>query len=141
MARWDSCNILHTGADKNRVWQFNKTLKLTREQTSAAGEPVPAGLVGKSWSAIWQKKLNVAWLPPEHVFIRAAQFPPASPDETRTMVELQLEKLSPIPVTQAVWSLHILPGAKPDGLQTVILIIAERTAVEEFLGKLESRGF
>ena len=56
------------------------------------------------------------------------------------MVELQLEKLSPIPVTQAVWSMHILP-AKVGGLQTVILIVAERSAVEKFLGKLESRGF
>ena len=109
MARWDSCNILQAGADAQRVWQFNKTFKLNREQTVRPPEPLPAGLVGKSWGALFQKKLNVAWLPPEHVFIRAAQFPPASPEETRTMVELQLEKLSPIPVTQAVWSLHLLP--------------------------------
>ena len=141
MARWDSCNILQAGADKNRVWQFNKTLKLSREQAVSAGEILPAGIVAKSWSALWQKKLNVAWLPPEHIFIRAAQFPPASPEETRTMVELQLEKLSPIPVTQAVWSLHILPAAKTGGLQTVVLIIAERSVVEQFLGKLEGQGF
>ena len=141
MARWDSCNILQAGADAQRVWQFNKNFKLNREQTTRTPEPLPAGLVGKSWSALWQKKLNVAWLPPEHVFIRAAQFPPASPDETRTMVELQLEKLSPIPVTQAVWSLHILPTAKPGGVQTVVLIIAERSVVEQFLGKLEGQGF
>ena len=141
MARWDSCNILQAGADAQRVWQFNKNFKLNREQTTHVPEPLPAGLVGKSWSALWQKKLNVAWLPPEHVFIRAAQFPPASPEETRTMVELQLEKLSPIPVTQAVWSLHLLPTAKPGGVQTVILIIAERGVVEQFLGKLEGQGF
>jgi len=141
MARWDSCNILQAGADAQHVWQFNKNFKLNREQTTRGAEPLPAGLVGKSWSALWQKKLNVAWLPPEHVFIRAAQFPPATPAETRTMVELQLEKLSPIPVTQAVWSMHILPAAQAGGLQTVILIIAERSVVEKFLGQLEGQGF
>jgi hypothetical protein len=56
------------------------------------------------------------------------------------MVELQLEKLSPIPVTQAVWSMHILPQSA-GGLQTVVVIIAERSVVEEFLGKLEGQGF
>ncbi|MFO1488994.1 MAG: hypothetical protein U1F65_11005, partial [Verrucomicrobiota bacterium] len=76
MARWDSCNILQAGADAQRVWQFNKSLKLNREQTTPVGENLPESLVGKSWSALWQKKLNVAWLPPERVFIRAAQFPP-----------------------------------------------------------------
>ena len=141
MARWDSCNILQAGLDANRVWQFNKNFKLNREQTARAGETLPAPLVGKSWGALFQKKMNVAWLPPEHVFIRAAQFPPATPDETRTMVDLQLEKLSPIPVTQAVWSMHLVPTTKPGGLQTVILIVAERNAVEKFLGQLEGQGF
>lgn len=139
MARWDSCNILQTGAGVNRVWQFNKSFALSREQTLKSGEPLPAFTV-KSWSMLWQKKLNVAWLPPENVFIRAAQFPPSSPEETRTMVELQLEKLSPIPVTQAVWTMHLLP-APAGGLQTVIVIFVERSAVEEFLGRLEGQGF
>jgi hypothetical protein len=140
MARWDSCNILQAGPDASRVWQFNKNFSLNREQASRAGESLPPNLVGKSWSTLWQKKLNVAWLPPEHVFIRAAQFPPSTPAETRTMVELQLEKLSPIPVTQAVWSMHILPQSA-GGLQTVVVIIAERSVVEQFLGKLEGQGF
>lgn len=141
MARWDSCNLLQAGLNGSRVWQFNKNGSLNREHAGKAGEPLPAGLITKSWGALVQKKMNVAWLPPEHVFIRAAQFPPASPAETRTMVELQLEKLSPIPVTQAVWSMHLLPSAKPDGLQTVILIVAERSAVEKYLGQLEGQGF
>ncbi len=141
MPRWDSCNLIQAGLNGSRVWQFNKNLSLNREHTAKAGETLPPGLSVKSWGALFQKKMNVAWLPPEHVFIRAAQFPPATPAETRTMVELQLEKLSPIPVTQAVWSLYLLPSAKPDGLQTVILIVAERNAVEKFLGQLEGQGF
>jgi hypothetical protein len=56
------------------------------------------------------------------------------------MVELQLEKLSPIPVTQAVWSLHVLPHSVGD-LQTVVVVIASRSVVEEYLGRLEGQGF
>ena len=76
------------------------------------------------------------------------------------MVELQLEKLSPMPVAQIVWTIHILSrrgnpprhseaGAeaaaagetKAEDLQTVVVVIAERSVVEEFLGKLEGRGY
>jgi hypothetical protein len=62
------------------------------------------------------------------------------------MVELQLEKLSPIPVTQALWTMHVLPRMAPEGkegenLQTIIVIVVARDAVEEFLGKLEGQGY
>ena len=56
------------------------------------------------------------------------------------MVELQLEKLSPIPVTQVVWSVHPLPPSRTATLQTVIVMIVERKVVEEFLGQLEGQG-
>jgi hypothetical protein len=55
-------------------------------------------------------------------------------------VELQLEKLSPLPVNQIVWSLELLPR-QTENLQTVVVIIAARSLVEEFLGKLESSGY
>ena len=41
------------------------------------------------------------------------------------MVELQLEKLSPMPVTQIVWSIQVLPHAEGN-LQTVIVMIVAR---------------
>src|SRR5262245_17348256 len=160
MARWHSCNVLYVGASARRIWQFDagsNEFRLNREQVSRAGEPLPSKLITKGWGSLWQRKLNVAWLPPEHVFIRVAQFPESGPDEMRSMVELQLEKLSPIPVTQAVWSMHVLPayevarqaspepGAAPGPqtarLQTVIVVIAPRNVVEEFLGRLEGQGF
>jgi hypothetical protein len=142
MARWQSCNVLDAGAETRRVWQFNAgdSFSLTREQATRAGEQISPKLVAKSWNSLWQKRLNVAWLPPEHVFIRVAQFPQSTPDETRAMVELQLEKLSPLPVTQAVWSMHIMPQTA-DNMQTVIVVVAARSIVEEFLGKLESEGY
>jgi hypothetical protein len=51
-----------------------------------------------------------------------------------------LEKLSPMPVTQIVWTIHPLPHAE-GSLQTVIVLIVSRNAVEEFLGQLESQGY
>jgi hypothetical protein len=135
-----SCNVLHVGPVDTRVWQFNAGFGLNKEQTSSGDQALPSGLVGKDWTTLWQRKLNVAWLPPEQVFLRVAQFPRSDFAETVAMVELQLEKLSPMPVAQVVWSLQILPHAEGE-MQTVVVMLAARNVVEEFLGKLEGQGF
>ena len=143
MARWQFCNILHVGADAHRLWQFDAKgggFALNREHAGAPGEPLPFNLVAKSWRSLWQPRLNVAWLPPENVFLRVIELPKSNFEETLAMVELQLEKLSPLPVAQIVWMIHVLPQTAAD-LQTVIVVIAARHAVEEFLGKLEGQGY
>jgi hypothetical protein len=140
--RWNICNVLALGVEARRLWQFDakgQDFKLGREQTVRGGESLP-DVVKKSWSSLWQPKLNVACLPPDRVFLRVAQFPQASFAETLAMVDLQMEKLSPMPVGQVVWTIHLL--AHPSGpQQTVILTIAAREAVEQFLGKLEGQGY
>jgi hypothetical protein len=146
MARWHSCNILQIAPDANRLWQFDARgggFALNREHH---GPSLPSRTVAKSWSSLWQPKLNVAWLPPESAFLRVIELPKSNFDETLAMVELQLEKLSPMPVTQIVWTMHVLPQpaggvATAANLQTIIVVIAARNAVEEFLGKLEGQGF
>ena len=142
MARWNSCNILQTAPDANRLWQFDaKSGALNREISSPTGQPLPAKYVAKSWTSLWQPKLNVAWLPPENIFLRVVELPKSSFGETLAMVELQLEKLSPVPVAQIVWTLQILPQSPAENLQTIIVVIVERSVVEEFLGKLETQGY
>ena len=157
MARWQFFNILHVGDGACRLWQFDARgggFALNREYHAAPGESLPFNVVAKSWRSLWQPKLNVAWLPTESVFFRVIELPKSNFEETLAMAELQLEKLSPMPVTQIVWTIHILPrrskaetGAKEDApaaaddLQTVVVVIAARHAVEEFLGKLEGRGY
>jgi hypothetical protein len=152
MARLNSCNLLHVAPDAKRLWTFDAKgggFVLAREQRVAHAENLPAKGVAKSWSSLWSPKLNVAWLPPENVFLRVVELPAANAEETFSMVELQLEKLSPIPVTQIVWTLHILGThqsvAKADGttesLQTVVVVIAPRAAVEDFLCRLEKENF
>lgn len=142
MSRWHSCNILQTAPDANRLWQFDaKSGALNRESSSVTGQPVPARQVDKSWQSLWQPKLNIAWLPPENIFLRVIELPKSSVGETLSMVELQLEKLSPLPVAQIVWTLQVLTQAPAENLQTVIVVIIERRTVEEFLGKLEAQGY
>lgn len=143
MARWQFCNILHAGTDGCHLWQFDAKgdgYTLNREHTGVVGELLPFNLVAKSWRSLWQSKLNAAWLPPENVFLRVIELPKSNFEETLAMVELQLEKLSPLPVAQVVWMFHVLPQTTGE-LQTVIVVIAARHAVEEFLGKLESQGY
>jgi hypothetical protein len=165
MARWQSCNILQLAPDASRLWHFDARgggFAAGREHRSAIDETLPSRLIGKSWSSLWQPRLNVAWLPPENVFLRVIELPRSSFDETLAMVELQLEKLSPMPVAQIVWTIHVLPHhgnpprqsetatgtktaaaaaeTKAEDLQTVVVVIIERSVVEEFLGKLEGRG-
>jgi hypothetical protein len=138
-----SCNVLQTSSASPHLWQFDArggAFKLCDEVAVRDGEVLASSVVGKSWSSLLQTRLNVAWLPPENVFLRVAQFPQSNFEETRAMVELQLEKLSPIPVTQALWTIHLLPHSAGN-MQTVIVIIVERSVVEEFLGQLEKRGF
>ncbi len=146
MARLHTCTVLHTTPERRQLWQFSAqgNFPLAREQSAPSGDPLPAGLAQKSWSEIWQPKLNVAWLPADKVFLRVVQLPASTPAETRTMVELQLEKLSPFPVAQVVWSVCPLPtspNALAGKLQTIVVVFVERKAVEEFLGQLEGQGY
>ena len=138
-----SCNVLEVGGRGRQLWQFDARggrYVLGREQTTPEGEPLPGRLVAKDWRSLFQNKLNVAWLPPEQVFLRVAQLPRSDFNEMLAMVELQLEKLSPMPVAQVVWSFQVLPHTDAN-LQTVIVMIVARSTVEEFLGKLEGQGF
>ena len=141
--RWHSCNVLRIGRDSRQLWHFaagNGEVTLSAEQRLASPGPLPSKLITKNWRALWQKKLNIAWLPAEQVFLRVVHLPKCEPAELRSMVELQLEKLAPLPVNQIVWSFEVVPQSAGE-LQTVIVIIAERSIVEEFLGKLETDGY
>ena len=137
------CNVLAMNGEGGKLWQFdsrNGAFVLSREQKTVPGEPLPARMVTKNWRALYQRKLNIAWLPPENVFLRVAQLPMSSFADTIAMVELQLEKLSPMAVTQIVWSLQVLPQTQAN-MQTVVVVIVARDVVESFLGKLEGQGF
>lgn len=138
-----SCNVLHLDPEHRHLWQFStrgRGFILSRQHAIPGTEKLPDRVISKDFSSIWKRKLNIAWLPADQVFLRVAQVPSSDFTETVSMIELQLEKLSPMPVTQVVWSVQVLHHGEGN-MQTVIVMIVARSVVEEFLGKLEGQGF
>ena len=142
--RWSSCNVLQYSETESRhLWIFDagkNGFALDRDQVVPVGSPLPAKVVARDWKDLIQPKLNLALLPFDKVFLRVIQLPVSEFNETVAMVELQMEKLSPLPVTQVVWSVHVLPHTV-DNLQSVIVIIAARDFIEPLLGRLEAQGY
>ena len=144
MARWHSANVLQAAGGRKRLWQFvlrGENPNLVREETKLPTESLPPKVAGKDWQTLYQPKLNIAWIAADKAFLRVVQLPPADTfEETASMVELQLEKVSPLPVAQIVWTFELLPK-RPGELQTAIVVIVARNIVEEFLGKLEAESY
>jgi hypothetical protein len=142
--RWASCNVLQTGETESRhLWTFTagkNGFSLDQQITLPVDGPPPAKQVARDWKDLLQPKLNIALLPADKVFLRVVHLPVSEFGEIVAMVELQMEKLSPLPVTQAVWSIQVLPHTV-DNLQTVVVMIAPRDLVEKFLGRLEAQGY
>lgn len=141
--KWPTCNVFQTGTDQHQVWHFDLKSKRYVAKGSdflSTNQPLPDGVVGKGWKSLVQPRLSVAWLPAESVFLRVVQLPQCTLDELTAMVDLQLERLSPLPVTQIVWSAYSLGEGDDAGMQTVLVVIAELEAAETFLGQLEESG-
>jgi hypothetical protein len=137
-----SCNVLELRPESRQLWRFSTEgkIRLQSEQSLAVSEILPAKWVAKSWRALFQKKLNIAWLPAGQVFLRVLHLPLCEPEELPGMVEFQLEKVSPLPVGQILWSFEVIPG-KLENQQAVVVIVAARNEVETILGQLETTGY
>ena len=143
--KWSSCNLLEPATEGSRLCQFSvssKKVKLSGDLRVADLIELPAKAVGKDWSDLLRRKLNIATLPPEKVFLRVVELPECEPDELLPMVEFQIEDLSPLPIAQAVWSAEAVPGSTgTEGNQTVLVMIAERGVVEDRLDELEAANY
>jgi hypothetical protein len=135
--------VLYTGAQGRHLWQFNARngeVALAAEQALPLERSLPPAVTRRGWRDLWQPKLNVAWLPADRVYLRVIHVPRGEASELRAMLELQLEKLSPAPVNQIVWTFQPVVHPSPE-LQTAVVVIAERADVESFLGALEKEGY
>ena len=143
--KWSSCNLLEPATEGSRLCQFSvssKKVKLSGDLRVADLTELPAKAVGKDWRDLLSRKLNIATLPPEKVFLRVVELPECEPDELLPMVEFQIEDLSPLPMAQAVWSAEAVPGsAGAEGNQTVLVMIAERGVVGDRLDELEAVNY
>jgi len=137
--------LLESAAEGSRLCQFSvssKKVKLSGDLRVADLIELPAKAVGKDWSDLLRRKLNIATLPPEKVFLRVVELPECEPDELLPMVEFQIEDLSPLPMAQTVWSAEAVPGSTgTEGNQTVLVMIAERGVVGDRLDELEAVNY
>ena len=88
-ADWQSCNVLRVGADGRQLWRFearNGGVELAAEQRRLPYEPLPVKLIDKDWQTLWRRKLNIAWLPADQVFMRVVHLPSTDPVELQSMV-------------------------------------------------------
>lgn len=137
------CNILEAGPEVQRLWKFEtdrSPSKLERQLALSPSELLPAKEVARDWHDLFQHKVNVAWLPPGHAFLRVVQLPKVEPAELVPMVEFQLEKLSPLPVAQVIWAMELIPSAQENSVTAVVCIVS-RDLVEEYVGQLEQRNY
>ena len=141
--RHRSCQVRSSTPSGRQVWNFQLTknaLTPAGGTTLPASTPVPKVTASQDWKALVQPQLNIAWLPADSVFIRAIQLPSGEPSELPAMVEFQLEKISPLPLNQVVWTALGVPHQ--DGAQqTAVVTVASRAAVEEFLDAEVASGF
>jgi hypothetical protein len=141
--RPDTCNVLEANLLGKRLWRFSEDSgrpKLEGNLSIPPEKRVPAKVGGKDWRALWQPSVNIAWLPAESVFLRVVQLPQAEASEIASMLEFQLEKLSPLPVQQIIWSFEIVPSREINNI-TAIVIILSRDLVEERIGAIEQSGY
>lgn len=141
-ARIQSCNVLEPG-EGGRLWSFEiqrGEAALASELPTAGSGKLPPGLVGKGWRHLIKQRINIAWLPPGQAYLRVVQLPAADDAELMAMLEFQLEKLSPIPAAQLLWSAVVLPGTR-ENARTAVVVMTPREAADRHLAELEARGY
>jgi hypothetical protein len=132
--------VLHNEGENRRLWRFALSSSEATLQSELDADALRSGSFTRTWRHLFQPYLNLAWIPPDRVFLRIVHLPPGEPDELPAMLELQLEKLSPVPVNQVVWSFEVLSEENASE-RTVAVILASRDDVETFLGELEETRF
>lgn len=127
-----------------RLWHFERSRRGARLVREAQGRleetAVPGNLARRTLRHLWQPLLNVAWLPPDQVFLRVIEVPACEPEEIPAMVEFEIERLSPLPVADIQWTCEPLPAA-PGQRRSVVVIIVARQALEAHLEALGRSGY
>jgi len=140
---FQGANVLALLPEGKRLWYFNISGdKVTRSSDNhyVPDQPLPVKGINRDWRLLVQPRIDIAWLPTSSIFVRSVTLPPGDPAEVLGMVEFQLERLSPIPLTQIVWTAETMPS-KPGEPQVALVTIASQNNVEAFLGTLEQSKY
>lgn len=138
-----ACNLLSVTGGARRLFQFTVskgTGTATGDLVVEDGKPLPTAVVSRDWRVLIKPRLDLAWLPLESVCVRAVQLPTCDPGELPGIIEFQIEKLSPMPLAQVVWTVESVPHADGKG-QTAVVTLAARAATEAYLAELEKGGY
>ncbi len=141
--RFKTCRVLATGAEGTTLWPFDAAGDTPKPQAPVVlqpGAPVPKGSGARDWQQLVRPRLDVAWFDASSVFLHLLELPTTDPAEMASMVELQLEKLSPLPVNQVAWSAEPL-GPAGSTSTAVIVVLAPHSDVDRRLVELEEHGF
>ena len=141
--RWNSCNVLARAGDERILWHFSRKgddATLESERRFPADGVAPGASVQKTFRHLWQPRLNIAWIPAEKLFVRVVELPPGDVQEVPALIEFQIEKLSPLPASQTVWTYETVSTTAGQPIQ-VILVVADRAAVEQHLARLQTAGY
>jgi hypothetical protein len=139
--RFSSCTVLSEVAGRSLLRAFaGHDARPIGQQEAASDQALPAKWVGKGWGQLLRPRLNLAWVGDQPVFLQLVLLPTDDLAEVPAMLELQLEKLSPVPVGQVVWSYEVVGNRSNSGLP-VLITLAERSGLEAQLAELEKRGF
>ena len=108
-----ACNVVDCSSGRQQFWRFTGSknqMKLVDVREADLGEKIPDKQLDRDASQMWRAHCqNDAWLPADKVFFRVLQLPLCDARELPGMVELQLEKVSPLPLGRAVWSFEVTP--------------------------------
>lgn len=146
---YSTCHIVTKSGDQTFLDSFatkGKAFSLVKGFEAGADDAFPKVKFDKTWRDSFSPQLNVGLLPSSSVFFRVIELPTVELGEIDEMLELQMERLSPLPPSQVFWSYEIIqnvPGADEDQATTttVLVIIAEQKEVYRFVSDLESRNF
>ncbi len=151
MARWHSCNILHLAPDAKRLWQFDAKGKKLRSRPraaraarrDAAGQIRRQKLVVALAAEIERRLAAVGKCFPARRGI-ARRERGRNPLDGRVAIGKALahsRHANCLDDARAAARTRAQPRAdgSVESLQTVVVVIASRAVVEEFLGRLEKR--
>lgn len=144
-----TCNIasktneateLRSYAIKGQSSQIQKSFSVNQD------EAFPPVKFDKTWKDSFQPKLNVGLIPSQFVFLQIIELPTTDASEIPEMLELQLERISPIPPAQIFWNFYVISNAGTSNEQSsdsssVLVLIAEQKVVYQYIEDLQSRNF
>ena len=138
-----ACNIVDLTPDRTDVWSFSfrgrKPIVGTSKSVAPGGK-LPGPVLSRGWQHLLSPSVNIGLLPGGDVYLRVVHLPTDDEAEVASMLEWQIEKISPLPMTQCAWSYEIIPDSDKNSI-TVVVLIAERKSIEQLLGRFEDQGF